>query len=249
MEREDRRETCGKGNYAEEETFQAKKSKEIAFIVGGGTSFREVLDSPYMIGQLSNYITFGCNKVVETVDCDYLVYYDLKFSKDYAHLVTGFNGRGGVYAPLPSALNRDQVNETAKYFKPINHVGFDINKGLNSGNNCGVTALSVAVALGYKTIYLLGMDARFGSGESHYHGGYGHNVNENVYTSFAHYFEMIGRHIKENTDVKVYNCSYISLIDIDEEYFERIDIKDVLNVDSTTRERKESIRDALQECT
>lgn len=216
--------------YTEEEkSFEEKKESGQIFIVGGGTSVNDVLDNDILKRKLQGYALMGCNKSVELIDCDYMVYHDLKFGIEYAHLLTEFKGEGGVHAPLPTKLNLDQQNDTANYFKRSKDVSFDLKTGINTGNNCGVAALSLAIALGYNEIFLLGMDGRFSAGNSHCHGGYGHNPNENCYTPFSHFFEFVGGKIKaQRPDVDVYNCSFISLMDIQERYFKRLNIKDVL---------------------
>lgn len=211
-----------------ENSFEAKKEK--IFIIGGGTSVKQVIDDGELYAYIHDYTVMCCNKAVEYFYADYLVYHDLKFATtDFPHLVNNFEGAGGVYAPLPSSINRDKKTAGVNYIKHSKNICFDLSKGLNTGNNCGVTALALAVALGYKEIYLIGMDGRFNMNntKTHFHSGYGHGLSERAYDGFSYFFEKTGEALaKIRPDVNVYNCSGISLIDIKQEYFKRIDLRD-----------------------
>jgi hypothetical protein len=183
-----------------------------------------------------------------------MVYYDHSFALHNSQLVNEFDGAGGVFAPHPSTAARDLKQDRVTYFKKTAKFSFDLSVGLYCGNNCGLTAMSLAVAKGFKEIYLVGMDARFNvkMTKSHFHDDYKRATvpnGEHVYEAFATFFEFAGRHLKETRpDVTIYNCSKISLIDIDEEYFKRIDIRELL-YDARTRhdpKGKSEVREALQ---
>lgn len=210
---------------SEEQTIETKKEK--IFIIGGGTSAQQVIDDGYLYDYIHNYTVMCCNKAVEYFYADYLVYHDLKFSEEFSHLLDSFNGQ--IYAPYPASINRYRARDNVNYIKHSQNICFDLNRGLNTGNNCGVTALALAAALGFKDIYLVGMDGRFNESktQSHFHGGYGHDLSPRAYDSFSYFFEKTGEALaKELPDVKVYNCSYISLIDTEQKYFERIDLSE-----------------------
>jgi hypothetical protein len=152
----------------------------------------------------------------------------------YRDLLDKFDGGGGIYAPASS--NTDfQDAKGVTYLKRSATPSYDLNKGVYAGGNCGCLALSLAVAKGFKEIYLIGMDARYNMAEdrSHFHDGYKNKIsedNERVYEAFATFFENSGKALKKTRpDVKVFNVSDISLIDIDEDYFKRITIEDALN--------------------
>lgn len=247
MGRDDKGKEAGTNHFCK--VYKAKKSyeakdKEKAYIIGGGTSVNEIFKDPFMYDDLHQYILFGCNKSVEYFDCDYMVYHDLKFAHEFSNLLDSFDGGGGIHAPLPSKGNRDQKRDDVNYFDHSQDISFDLKDGLNTGNNCGVAALSLAVALGFKDIYLLGMDGRFNleKTESHFHGGYGHDLSDRAYDSFRYFFEVTGKALKKaRPDVKVYNCSYISLIDNKEEYFERIGIRESFDTRTGKNEIQQNV--------
>jgi hypothetical protein len=214
-----------------------EKDKEVAYIIGGGTSVSQLLNNPHLYYALHDNVIFGCNKAVEHFDCDYFVFHDHSFGRDHQGLLKDFKGQA-IYAPTTN--NNNLKYEGVTYVRR-NHaaVRFDFTTGIYTGNNCGVTALSIAIALGYKTIYLIGMDCRFDEAmtRTHFHEGYNKRhdeKSESSYDGFATFFENVGREIvKTRPDVKVYNASYISLIDIEEKYFKRVNIGDVLIGNST----------------
>jgi len=75
------------------------------------------------------------------------------------------------------------------------------------GGNSGFCALQYAVLLGYKNIYLLGIDVQTNNGD-HYHTRYG-LIQKEVdwwYKCFIRGLIII----KEKSDIKVYSCSPIS---------------------------------------
>ncbi|OGD20330.1 MAG: hypothetical protein A2Y70_01990 [Candidatus Aminicenantes bacterium RBG_13_64_14] len=61
--------------------------------------------------------------------------------------------------------------------------------GLYHGNNSGVGALGIALAMGARPIYLLGYDMRHEGGRSHFHAGYGAKQPERVAQSFIRDFD------------------------------------------------------------
>ena len=173
----------------------------------------------------------GCNKAVEHFDCDYLVFFDhgnFMHGGKYETTCDTFKGKGGIYAPRP--LDAAKERKDTHYIKKINGLQCD-KQGIYCGNNSGVTALSVAVALGYKRIYLLGMDARFSDTEkTHFHDGYTvKNNTDRMFESFATHFNMLGGYIQTTRpDVRVFNCSKISTVDPERKYFKRMHISRAL---------------------
>ena len=89
-----------------------------------------------------------------------------------------------------------------------NGIGFEF-KDFRHGLNSGFCAFQLALLLGYKEIYLLGIDLNI-QGKTHYHGGY----NESEYTfapKLNRYFELFKEAILEvhskTNEIKIYNCS------------------------------------------
>jgi hypothetical protein len=190
---------------------------------------------------------------VQDFRCDYLVYQDQPFQDRFFDVITSFKGEGGVYAPL--CRKHGKYPKNMKAFKLLQTPCFDLRKGLYSGNNTGTLAISVAIALGFTDIYLLGMDCRFSVSEeqakkygitderfiteqpeSHYHGGYRHtkgkNQDEAFFASMIWAFRTLGEYVRDNRkDVNLYNCSELSIIDLDEEYgYKNITIQEALGI-------------------
>jgi uncharacterized Rossmann fold enzyme len=198
-----------------------------AYIIGGGASLAPLLKDEALKRALSEKITFGCNKAVEHFKCTHMVYHDPNFNTD---IVKSFKGEGSIYAPLSVKGDDLEINELVTFVKPTCVPVCDLDIGIMTGNNCGLTALSIAVALGFNRIFLLGMDCKFDKkGRSHFHEGYGKKVNQGDYEGFAHWFELMGKHLKATRpETKVFNCSYISSIDMREKYFKRMYIGEAI---------------------
>jgi hypothetical protein len=176
--------------------------------------------------ELAKNDLIGCNKAVKDFPCKYMVYIDKCFLDKCPGLVEKFIAGGGkVYAPTGAVNNSAVIG-----FNPSEKESCNLRSGIYMGSNCGVTALSIAVAIGYKEIYLLGMDENYLGGDSHYHGGYGTEAPaETIFEHRITFFEVLGRWIKKKyPEIKLYNCSYMSYVDIEQKYFKKIPIKDVL---------------------
>lgn len=91
------------------------------------------------------------------------------------------------------------------------------------GGNSGFSALQYAVLLGYKIIYLLGIDVQIRDG-IHYHKRY--NILEKDVDWWRICFEKGISIIKENSDIHVYSCSPISDLN---RVIPFIDFKDIDN--------------------
>lgn len=219
-----------------EEKAKAKKAEK-AFIIGGGTSAKAMLGNADLRSAMCEYTVIGCNKSVEHIDCDIMVIHDHEnfINSKYQSLLDKFDGGGGIYAPATSNTNFQDA-EGVTYVRRSHALRYSFDSGVFVGGNCGCFALSIAVTLGFKEIYLIGMDARYSVDmtKSHLHEGYGHEqmteMGERVYEAAATLVETNGAGIKKhNPDVKVFNCSHISTLDVEEKHFKRVDIIDVLN--------------------
>lgn len=227
---------CGKSRNKKTTEEKAKK-QEKAFIIGGGTSAKAILDDDALRSLMCEYTVIGCNKSVEHINCDIMVIHDHGnfINRKYQGLLDKFDGGGGIYAPATS--NTDfQGAEGVTYVKKSHAPQYSLTNGVFIGGNCGCFALSIAVALGFREIYLIGMDARYNPDmtQSHFHEGYGHEqmteMGQRVYEAFATLLETNGSGIKKlDPPVQVFNCSYISYMDVEEKYFKRVDVKDVLD--------------------
>lgn len=81
-------------------------------------------------------------------------------------------------------------------------------KDFRTGKNSGFCALQLAVILGFKKIYLLGMDL-CSSSSTHYHNGYGEEkkqFNKKLEEYFI-FFEKGLSELRDKSDVEVFSCS------------------------------------------
>jgi hypothetical protein len=194
------------------------------FIIGGGPSFGEVLKSKELMYLLDNELTIGCNRAFEFVNVDCLTFHDARFGKHWSQEIQEYiDGGGEVYAPMKckvTGYNRDII-----YFKESEELNTSLENGIYTYGNTGTMAISLAVALGFTEIYLLGMDLCFDGDKSHFHDGYRESFN--VRARPSHYEHMIrGFNELARLNVNIYNCSPISEI----KAFEYVDIKDALGL-------------------
>lgn len=91
-------------------------------------------------------------------------------------------------------------------------------KDFKNGLNSGYCALQLAVILGYKKIYVMGIDLCLAKNKednkvkTHYHGGYGENAvsfSTKLEEYYAHFVCGL-KEIKENTNIKVISLSPVS---------------------------------------
>jgi hypothetical protein len=190
------------------------KSHKRAFIIGGGTTLKAVMDNKALKNKLEKEDLIGCNKAVEDFKCKYMIYQDSRFARRFVDTINKFDG-DAIFAPKGriAANNKATITEFEfSHKKPAN----TFEEGLFTSGNCGTGALSLAITLGYKNIFLCGMDCRYSldKKETHYHGGYkwGRNrpqIKENG--NFSHMiwgFRQIGRFVKEfRNDIELYNVT------------------------------------------
>jgi hypothetical protein len=206
-----------------------------AYIIGGGASLKRALNDKKLKADLEKNELIGCNRAFESFRCDSLCVHDRRFVDKFKEGLKNFKGK--VFAPDNEGIRtyKDELDNLVL----VPHTS-NITQGIVGHNNCGAFALQLAIARGYKTIYLMGMDCRFSKDmeSSHFHEGYSKiwkqkplSVAEEA-TKFSHMiwgFEQIGREIKKhNIDVKVYNCSQISWVDLNQEWFPRMSIKEAV---------------------
>lgn len=102
---------------------------------------------------------------------------------------------------------------------PINLLGsegfsWDLSKGIYSGYTVSYFALQIAVYMGFKEIFYLGLDLKLNGSQTHFF-GYDFHSHTHEETEFPRMKKMLcyGAQLLENTDVKVFNCSAVSTLD------------------------------------
>jgi len=148
---------------------------KIALILGSGNSVSDGIK----LG-LSNYIenfpSFGINEAIKFFDCTAYTFFDWCAYRDRFDLYSESNLAVGAYD-----MHIGRQIEGATYCPK--HEGLillpwsgkwkdnPLKDGLYAANLCGGFTLSLAIALGFTEIYLLGFDAREINGKTHFFEG------------------------------------------------------------------------------
>jgi hypothetical protein len=209
--------------------------RKSAFIMGGGSSLKPVLSDKKLLSRLNKQVLFGCNKAVDYFDCDYMVFFDPSFYDEYRKSIDGFSGDGGIFAPTSLMANDDRITL-------INTIGQPYKNGVYSGINSGTLATSLAINMGFKDIYLLGIDLISSKKKkSHFHKDYDWKKKKNdpaalgdlIYDIFAWDYMILGEWVYDNMlDVNLYSCGDISVLhQIDEtrDFYQYKPLWEVLN--------------------
>lgn len=144
------------------EQFRNKHKGEDCFIIGNGPSLNEM-----NLSFLNDYYTFGLNKI-------HLIFDRKPFNLSYhvavnAHVIEqskieiiNLNCQSFL-SYLPALINR--VTSDKIYYlgdTKYNQLFYkDITKGMNQGNTVTYVAMQIAYFMGFKNIYLIGVDHNF----------------------------------------------------------------------------------------
>lgn len=160
-------------------------SNNTCFLLGGGPSL-EGFDYSLLDGK----VTIGVNKTFKQYHPTMLYCMDRRFfvyiHSDKSQKINGDECLLEEWLACPSKkyfiASNTAGNNTSKFFKgepiiviprlPNKCISMDIKKGIYPGNNSGFGAMMLAIALGYKTIYLLGFDFKIAGKKTHCHNGY-----------------------------------------------------------------------------
>ena len=183
------------------------------FILASGPS----LDG-FNLRKLDNETTLGINYICRYYKPTVLLFGDLEVYTSHKDIIDAMDcikvtkdtnpGLPGVYrVPISQTFNGEE----------------GLSKGLYTDFLTGFMAISLAIALGFDEIYLLGYDGKFKDGQGHFyskdfrHRGDG---KENIFISSINMYKPFADWYG------IYNCSPISAIP----YFPKIDIDKVLKV-------------------
>lgn len=96
----------------------------------------------------------------------------------------------------------------------------------HNGENSAYCALQLAIVLGYKNIYLLGVDLQCGE-QTHFHGGYKQDYKTFKKNLDNYYEEFINgiKYLKKcNSTINIINCSNISRLKMDLPFYSQDNI-------------------------
>lgn len=183
-----------------------------AFIVGGGPSLRG-----FDFGLLKNELTIGINKAFEFFDPTIIFSMDVRFWQWVEEGTLGDDLRDKFlnYTHGLKVLLRCQPDAIfTEDILTLEHAGAraftkHFNHGVGSGNNSGMAALNLAVALGANPIYLLGFDMHGGSNgkQEWFHGGYPIVQKDSVYHEFRTNITEVAAPACAEAGVEVINLS------------------------------------------
>ena len=136
------------------------------YLIGGGASL-----TPYAIEllkkeQQKGHMLFGVNHACEYFELDYLVYLDTSLYTSNQNLIDNMGCQ--VFTRCARHPKRAKIITTAETFikdDPIENGVYAGSRGLLSG----IAGISIALALGYNDIYLVGYDGGEFEGHSHMH--------------------------------------------------------------------------------
>jgi hypothetical protein len=155
------------------------------FLLGGGASLKG-----FDFHQLDSYDTIGVNKIFMFYSPTYLYCMDRKlYSYIHSDTMKKQKGDENIRELWKNCTSKKyfiasfaQQKNTSSFFKGEDIeviprlsqkcISMDIKKGIYPANNSGFGALMIAIALGYKTIYLLGYDMKVTNKHTHFHNGY-----------------------------------------------------------------------------
>jgi hypothetical protein len=171
------------------------------FIMASGTSL-SLLD----LTRLKNRMVMGLNRSV------------LVYPVPYYHC-TMDHRLFEMYPELLKNVRQLFTLEDRPWGMPLKLLGgdgysFDLEEGIYSGYTISYFALQVAVYMGFKKIFFLGLDLRHSKHATHFFGTDQQTINHEQ-TEFPRMHKMLnyGAEILASTDIKVYNCSPISTLD------------------------------------
>lgn len=206
------------------ERKQGVTAHEVAYVIGGGPSLKGL-----SLESLGGRDTFAVNVAAFDVpQAKYAVTVDYTFLRKVAARRKSFEQlsatkvfvadmhwpymqekNGGIVdtrSDMRYDLSAFDVVVKARYADGIGYTFKDFATGLNSG----YCAMQLAVILGYKRVYLLGIDLGAAGSVTHYHRAYPH-VQPNKFAEklcqYAKYFRNGLRRLRAETAVEVINCS------------------------------------------
>lgn len=171
------------------------------FILASGTSLNDLNLSP-----LKRRLVMGLNR-------SFLI-----FPETYYHCAMDFR----LFDEFKTNLKDTRCLLTLEgrpWGTPIKLLGaegfsWDLEKGIYSGYTIAYIALQIAVYMGFKEIFYLGLDLKNEGGNTHFFGHDYHSKNHET-TEFPKMKKMLefGAQELSNTNVKVFNCSPISSLE------------------------------------
>jgi hypothetical protein len=146
------------GNY---EHLRDNLKGETVFIVGSGISL-----IGYDFNPLKGQNVIALNHAYQDVEFKHHVFLDTRFLQEAGfHDETGFRLDKMPWSKITSSHSTLAPRENLAVIKPVNHFSYDPKIGFYTNKNSACFALSCAIFMGAKDIFLLGIDCRFAEKE------------------------------------------------------------------------------------
>lgn len=182
------------------------------FIVGGGLSINRYIKNGFNFDCLDKEFVVGCNKAYKICNCDYLVFTDNYFLKNFKNEFILKSAE--IFCP-------EDLEKVDKKFHLFQYQESDFilptsfNK-IPKKSNTGSVALCIAYLLNLNPIYLVGIDLiqeDFDNKKIHFHEDYSHYRTKRTNPKKCKYFKQdfvdIIRELKKN-EFDIYTCCYNS---------------------------------------
>ncbi len=199
--------------------FKNMYKDQNCIIIGGGPSIKYLLDNNYVFEKLlKNYIIIGTNVSYKFIPCHYMIfsdnyiwnqhYKDIKLFKD----IICFTQIENEFKNINPPLNKEIIRIPTKgiYFPMLD------NKGIKC-NNIGSSALSLSHFLGFKNIFLFGIDMIIDeNGNKNFHNEYIDKPKKTLkmfnQIITGHYMNMIKiiDQLEKKYKIKIFSCSTTS---------------------------------------
>jgi hypothetical protein len=197
-------------------------NKVKCFILGGGPSLRG-LD----FSTIQDHYTLGINKAFLYYPVSACFAMDYKFYR-WLHTSPEYNKDGAVLAEHWQRFSGEKYLILNSEEQLVDHaddpsyhlikrleqpaLSYSLTDGIYTGNNSGVGGLTLAIALGFREIYLLGYDMKVDhdNHQSHWHDGYpppmGFNEVDHYVKTFSDSFAELAKLIHQ-AGIKVINLN------------------------------------------
>ena len=192
-----------------------------AFIIGGGPSLKD-----FDFSRLRDEDTIITNKsILDVPSPNYFITVDYTFAKkigverfsqikipkvfvaDFSHPFLKERDGRIVDERFNLVYHLNDFNVIVKSYR-ADGIGYSFDD-FRTGRNSGFCALQLAVVLGYKEIYLLGIDLNTVGSLTHYHGGYGESKEkfDSKLLMYFKYFKEGLEQLQKKSNVQVFSCS------------------------------------------
>lgn len=170
------------------------------YIVGGGPSLTN-----FDWSQLTNKFVIAINRAYEVLpDADVVYFTDDTWYREHK---AGLLKHSGLLIKGSTAI-RGTIDKSVQQYKLVHERGLQTKEGtLSHGSNSTYAAINLAgIHLGFKKIYLLGIDLQYNGKRTHWHDGHTRIDPESVYNKMLKNFMAMGPLLKQH-EIEVFNIN------------------------------------------